>query len=299
MNMLSMPFLASSGVYYAFENSDWFGKGIVLLMLVGSIVAWSIMFEKWISLKRMFSSSDAFIKSFHKKKYFAMAMIEAKKNPGPAAKIYLAAAEKIFEMYGVSEAKAAAMTATGIRPAMLGEAQLALVRAIIDKELSEQTKILESRMGMLATCVSAAPFFGLFGTVWGVMLAFCSLAERGRAEISSLAPGVAGALLTTVAGLLVAIPSLIGYNLLTSLISSLISDLENFADQMLAQLQVEQLEQEERNAASTAGTQNDSTGYQPPNRVNPTPAKVFVPTPDSDTTVISTLARGSFNDSAN
>lgn len=246
MYFLSTPFLASSGVYYAFENSDWVGKSIVLLMLVGSVVAWSIMFEKWISLKRMFSSSDQFIKSFRKKGYFIMAMAEAKRNPGPAAKIYLAALEKILEIYGVNEAKAGAMAATGARSdVVLGKAQIALIRATIDKELSEQIKILESRMGMLATCVSAAPFFGLFGTVWGVMLAFSSLAEKGRAEISSLAPGVAGALLTTVAGLVVAIPSLIGYNLLTALINSLIADLENFADQMLAQLQVEQLEHED------------------------------------------------------
>lgn len=247
MYLSSMPFLASSGVYYAFENSDWVGKGIVLLMLVGSIVAWSIMFEKWISLKRMLSSSDQFIKSFRKKESFIMAMAEAKRNSGPAARIYLATLEKILEIYGMNEAKAGAMAATGARPeVVLGKAQIALVRATIDKELSEQIKILESRMGMLATCVSAAPFFGLFGTVWGVMLAFSSLAEKGRAEISSLAPGVAGALLTTVAGLVVAIPSLIGYNLLTALINSLIADLENFADQMLAQLQVEQLEHEDR-----------------------------------------------------
>ncbi|MDD4180923.1 MAG: MotA/TolQ/ExbB proton channel family protein [Victivallaceae bacterium] len=247
MYFLSMPILASSGVYYAFENSDWVGKGIVLLMLAGSIVAWSIMFEKWISLKRMFSSSDQFIKSFRKKKYFVLGMAEAKKNPGPAAKIYLAAMENILDIYGMNEAKAGAMAATGARPeVVLGKAQIALIRATIDKELSEQIKVLESRMGMLATCVSAAPFFGLFGTVWGVMLAFSSLAEKGRAEIGSLAPGVAGALLTTVAGLVVAIPSLIGYNLLTALINSLIADLENFADQMLAQLQVEQLEYEDR-----------------------------------------------------
>ncbi len=243
MYVMSMQTLASSGVYYAFEHSDLCGKSIVILLMVGSIAAWSIMFEKWISVKRLRDNSNLFIKSFNQKQYFLMSIGDSKKLVGPASKIYAAALAKITEFHGAGETQLSSMIQMGKKPPKaLSPAQLDVIRAAVDKEMSDQIKILEERMGFLATCVSASPFFGLFGTVWGVMLAFCSLAELGRAEISALAPGVAGALLTTVAGLLVAIPSLIGYNLLTASITSQVTDLEDFADQMTAQLRVEQNE---------------------------------------------------------
>ena len=89
--------------------------------------------------------------------------------------------------------------------------------------------------------VSVSPFLGLFGTVWGVMLAFCGIAAAGKSDFSALAPGVAGALLTTVAGLVVAIPSLIGYNLLTSTIRNIATQLDNFSDEFMARIKLEQL----------------------------------------------------------
>ena len=96
-------------------------------------------------------------------------------------------------------------------------------------------------MGAVSALVSVSPFCGLFGTVWGVMLAFCGIAAAGKSDFSALAPGVAGALLTTVAGLVVAIPSLIGYNLLTSTIRNIATQLDNFSDEFMARIKLEQL----------------------------------------------------------
>lgn len=282
MYVMTMQTLASSGVYYAFENSDLCGKAIVVLLMVGSIAAWSVMLEKWISVKRMRDNSNFFIKSFNQKQYFLMSINEAKKNVGPAAKIYNAALGKIVEFHGASDTQLSSMIQMGRKPPKaLSQAQLDVIRAAVDKEMSDQIKILEERMGFLATCVSAAPFFGLFGTVWGVMLAFCSLAEKGRAEINALAPGVAGALLTTVAGLLVAIPSLIGYNLLTASISTQITDLEDFADQMMAQLRVEQNEYdiEKTTPQSTARPQPQQQIQQPQQQQPQAP--VYTPMPQT------------------
>lgn len=297
MSFFSFNTLASSGVYYAFENSDLCGKSIVVLLLFSSIVAWSIMLEKWLSVKRLGDSSASFIHSFGQKRTFLMSIADSKNNIGPAASIYRAALVKIMEFHGANEARLASMVQMGRKPEKpLTEPQLAVIRATVDKEMSDQIKILESRMGFLSTCVSAPPFFGLFGTVWGVMLAFCSLAERGRAEINALAPGVAGALLTTVAGLIVAIPSLIGYNLLTASISSQITDLEDFAEQMMAQLRVEQTEYEDepvpvRQApqvqaqtqvrVQTPVQQAQPPQYQAPSTLPPRPQTVFVPNPAS------------------
>ena len=105
-----------------------------------------------------------------------------------------------------------------------------------ERTMADQALRLDSDMGLLATAVSAAPFLGLLGTVWGVMIAFCGMAAQGKADINAIAPGVSGALLTTVVGLLVAIPALIGFNLLTNKIKKLTIDLDNAAEQLLGLL---------------------------------------------------------------
>ena len=128
-----------------------------------------------------------------------------------------------------------------MRPTKLSEAQYNAIEAVLISEVSGQEIELETRVGFLATMVSVSPFLGLFGTVWGVMLAFCGIAAAGKSDFSALAPGVAGALLTTVAGLVVAIPSLIGYNLLTSTIRNIATQLDNFSDEFMARIKLEQL----------------------------------------------------------
>ena len=101
---------------------------------------------------------------------------------------------------------------------------------------------METRIGLLATLVSLSPFCGLFGTVWGVMMAFCQMAIAGDPDIKKLAPGVGGALLTTVAGLVVAIPSLVGYNILTGMIRNLAVQMDNFTEAFMVRIKLEQLE---------------------------------------------------------
>jgi biopolymer transport protein TolQ len=95
-------------------------------------------------------------------------------------------------------------------------------------------------MIFLASIVSGAPFLGLLGTVWGVMEAFGAAAEPGGAtSIQSLAPGVSAALMTTIAGLVVAIPSLFGYNVLLASTKRLITELENYASSLADRIELE------------------------------------------------------------
>jgi hypothetical protein len=131
----------------------------------------------------------------------------------------------------------------------------------MEREISSQIFVIEERIGMLATAVSLAPFLGLFGTVWGVMIAFCGVASAGSANIQALAPGVAGALLTTVAGLVVAIPSLVGYNFLTQMIRKITVSMDNFSESFMARLKLEQLNAKENTPAATPpqNTPNSAT----------------------------------------
>ena len=123
---------------------------------------------------------------------------------------------------------------------------------MLEREVSGQIQELETRIGLLATLVSVSPFCGLFGTVWGVMLAFCGIAAAGKSDFTALAPGVAGALLTTVAGLIVAIPSLVGYNLLTATIRNLTVTMDNFTEEFMVRIKLEQLALDRNTPPGTA-----------------------------------------------
>jgi biopolymer transport protein TolQ len=116
----------------------------------------------------------------------------------------------------------------------VSHAENALQRAVANQSLN-----YERKMVLLASIVTGAPFMGLLGTVWGVMDAFGAIGLGNSASIADLAPGVSGALLTTVAGLLVAIPSVFGYNFLLSLTKKRVIELTNFASTIADRIELE------------------------------------------------------------
>ena len=175
---------------------------------------------------------------------------EAQVNSGPVASIYSAGMEKLLDFYAAEAEKTGSISPRGIpKVCKLSDAQYNAVEAVLEREVSSQLKDLETRIGLLATLVSLSPFCGLFGTVWGVMMAFCGIAAAGKADFTALAPGVAGALLTTVAGLVVAIPALVGYNLLTGMIRQLTVQMDNFTEEFLVAVKLSQLKVSPDNSA--------------------------------------------------
>ena len=248
--MLDLLCAASDpGVYYAYEHSDGVGKAIVIFLLIGSILTWTVMLDKAWSLYRAKRLSAQFLALFQSNgevNLLATTLLrESEENSGPVAAIYRAGVEKLLEFYDAGRPATAARTAMPV-PCKLSEAQYNAVEAVLEREVSSQLKELETRIGVLATLVSLSPFCGLFGTVWGVMMAFCGIAAAGKSDFAALAPGVAGALLTTVAGLVVAIPSLVGYNLLTGMIRNLTVTMDNFTEQFMVCIKLSQLEFEKK-----------------------------------------------------
>ena len=239
------------GVYYAFENSDNVGKAIVVLLLIGSILTWTVMLDKAWSLYRARRTSARFIALFQQHGEINMLttalLREAELNSGPVAAIYRAGVEKLLDFYSADGTNSRGVPAV----CKLSEAQYNAVEAVLEREISTQLKELETRIGVLATLVSLSPFCGLFGTVWGVMMAFCGIAAAGKSDFTALAPGVAGALLTTVAGLVVAIPSLVGYNLLTGTIRQLTVMMDNFAEEFMVCVKLSQLKFSRQNPGSS------------------------------------------------
>jgi biopolymer transport protein ExbB/TolQ len=111
--------------------------------------------------------------------------------------------------------------------------------------VAQEALKLESGLILLAIAVSGAPFLGLLGTVWGVMSTFTAIAQMGKADLTTMAPGVSAALITTVAGLLVAIPSMFGYNWLVHTLRVLTVELDNFSQELVSRMEVEYLSDEQ------------------------------------------------------
>lgn len=238
---------AASGVYYAYEHSDGMGKAIVILLVISSIFTWTIMIDKAHALlkaKRLAERAIGFFRAncSNKKPVCANHLRrEIEQTGGPIAEVYNAGVDQLVEFYEEAGIPASTAGRAGV-VSSLTDAQLGAIEAVLERQVSQQIQQLETRVNLLATLVSVSPFLGLFGTVWGVMLAFCSLAMAGRADIQALAPGVSGALLTTVCGLIVAIPSLVGYNILTSTIRTVTIYMDNFTEEFLVQVKLEQLD---------------------------------------------------------
>lgn len=147
----------------------------------------------------------------------------------PIYRVYHAAVQ---EMYHRTARAAGAQAA----PLELSPQAVNAIRATMDSALVRETQKLNSQMVLLTIAISGGPFLGLLGTVVGVMITFASIAASGDVDVNAIAPGIAAALVATVAGLAVAIPALFGYNYLGSRIKEISADMRVFADEFVAKV---------------------------------------------------------------
>lgn len=228
-------------VYDAYAHSSGLNKFIVILLGCLSCYFWMIMMGKFGALeiikKRNREFFVVFKKTFHPMQHFVETR-SALPIGTPMSAIYGTAMKElvaILHRKGYTDEQINAHV-SGAFEIALTETEMAAVRAQAEGELSEQIIIIESNMSTIGTFTSTAPSIGLFGTVWGVMEAFMAMASSGSAMITSVAPGISGALLTTVLGLFIAIPSSVGYNMLSDRTRASIVKTENFTDELLANI---------------------------------------------------------------
>jgi biopolymer transport protein ExbB len=119
---------------------------------------------------------------------------------------------------------------------ILSASALNAVKASMDGVLVRELQKLNSQMVLLTIAISGGPFLGLLGTVVGVMITFAAIASSGEVNVNAIAPGIAAALVATIAGLGVAIPALFGYNYLGSQIKMVTADMHVFVDEFVAKL---------------------------------------------------------------
>lgn len=228
--LLFSPVLATTNLIDVFARTDVIGQVITGGLALVSIIAWSVMIGKHFELKRLRELNQAFEAHLHDQRN-VLELPESFRNKRaiPYADLFSDAVEAYWRA-------AAIETEKGVNDS---RARLEHTENALQRALSRQILRYESSMIFLATIVTGAPFCGMLGTVWGVMEAFSAVAVQESASIKTLAPGVSAALMTTIAGLLVAIPSVFGYNFLLGKSKQLITELENYASSLADRIELE------------------------------------------------------------
>ena len=215
---------------YAFKMSDWLGQSICVLLFLISIGACSIVIEKILSLRNALKNSEAFLRDLMTAGNLFEMQKAAKRSVSPAGKVYLSAIKR-FKSFD------AILPDNTCRP--LTEREVNLLRTTMECEEESQLLLLGRRTMLLATAVGVCPFLGLFGTVWGITVAFSRLAQTGHPDVQALAPGVSGALLTTVAALFAVIPAMLGSNYIVSILKRTTAHLDVAVEEIFARFQTE------------------------------------------------------------
>ena len=231
--------LPLAGVVWAFNISDPIGKLIVVVLIGASVLAWSIMLGKYLELRKVEKADERFARTFERQENPLEIFVRGPAHPdSPMAKVYMAAcvaAKREFESLAHKQHRALSQIDLSLE--RLTALQIDSIRKVAECAVADQILLLETQMSMLGSTYTIAPMLGLFGTVWGISVSFEQMAKQGSANLSEAAPGISSALLTTIVGLIVAIPSAYGCNKLNEKIRFLSIQLENFVEKFTTQLQ--------------------------------------------------------------
>ncbi len=219
------------------------GWVVIVILLLMAAISWIVMLGKGYKLFKMQKDNRVFMGLFNKiltdqddgndsvnNTAFTNLKIndENKFNHAPNLHLYHQGIYELKQRVGSSVGASANY--------LLSSQSISAIRATLDASLVRENKKLNSHMVLLTIAIAGGPFLGLLGTVLGVMITFSAIAISGNVDINAIAPGVSAALMTTVAGLFVAIPALFGYNYLSTLIKDLTFDMDVFVDELITKI---------------------------------------------------------------
>jgi len=213
-----MNFAASNFSFFSlFLKADFVVKFVIIILIAASIYSWAIIIEKYKLFKKINGSSSFFEDQFWSSKSADSFYKKLEGyNEDPMANVFKAGMDFMIKNKS--------------RSASTQERVLQALSSSIDKEM----EIVEKKLTFLATVGSTAPFIGLFGTVWGIMNSFQSIAISKNTSLAIVAPGIAEALFATALGLLAAIPAVVAYNKFTSDSRRYSTRLENFSQSFIS-----------------------------------------------------------------
>ena len=201
-----------------FTRADIVVKSVIVILLASSVYSWALIFDKYRLFKKINETSSQFENKFWKSKSAeSFSKTLPAKSEDPITQIFISAMNEVIKTRSKSSA-----------------VQSARVERVIEISADNQIKNIEKNFTFLATVGATAPFIGLFGTVWGIMNSFQSIAISRNTSLAIVAPGIAEALFATALGLLAAIPAVIAYNKFNSDSKRYTARIENFTKRFLS-----------------------------------------------------------------
>ena len=206
-----------------FMQADFIVQAVMIMLLTASVWSWSIIFNTWTRVKDARAQANEFEDTFWSGKSLDELYASLKAAPNhPLAAVFVAAMREWQRSLGSK--------ASGLDKVTVQDRVYKAMHVTTSREMDR----LEGQVGYLATIGSAAPFVGLFGTVWGIMNSFTSIATASDTSLATVAPGIAEALLATAFGLVAAIPAVIAYNKLSTDLGRYAGRVEGFSDEFAA-----------------------------------------------------------------
>ena len=231
--------LFANSLLNGFIQSSGMGKALVAIQLGGSVVMGTYIVGKWLELREL----GAAARRVRRDVMGARSVLDhflARKDSAhtPLENVYAKTCERLLKRL-TPDMRSLLLERKPGAIAALTEHEMELVKSIGEQALEDECQRVEQGMGAIATIVALAPMVGLLGTVWGVLDAFADMGAAGSATIATMAPAISSALLTTVVGLLVAIPGMAFHNSLTVKVRTLQSDMEGFLDDLTGRIALE------------------------------------------------------------
>ena len=253
--MILQPLLANAAVF-AIKNATTEGQITVIVLLLLSLFSWTIILTKFRQLLIARAATKKFFDAYTATRDPLDIQRKSEEFDGaPAYQLYIRGADELvyhLKNNPVVVSGRPKPMAANLPPGVENEhtdilakanvtkistASFDAVRVTLEEAAGAEAMSLEKGMIVLSTAVAGGPFIGLLGTVWGVMSTFASIAENNSASLTTMAPGVAAALVATVTGLLVAIPAMFAYNFMVTTIRAITQELDGFATRYATQIE--------------------------------------------------------------
>lgn len=209
------------------SKTGGFALVILLLLLAFSLLSWTIILRKWLTLRHIRQKNHEFVDFFRKSARLSEVHSACEHYRGsPLCEVFAAA-------YNELNAQIQAMKSHNPEAPVLTERNIAGIQRVLHRASASELSLLEKNMSWLATTGAVTPFIGLLGTVVGIINAFEGLGLEKTASIQAVAPGISEALIATAAGLFAAIPAVIAYNHFISGIKDIAADMDDFSSEFL------------------------------------------------------------------
>jgi biopolymer transport protein TolQ len=250
------PMMAANAAVFAIKNATMEGKITVIVLLLLSLFSWTIILSKFRQLLIARAATKKFLEAYASTRDPLDIQRRNEEFDGaPAYQLYIRGADELTYHLKNNPVEVRARprpVSVNLPPGVENEhtdflakanvtkistASFDAVRVTLEEAAGAEAMGLEKGMIVLSTAVAGGPFIGLLGTVWGVMSTFASIAENNSASLTTMAPGVAAALVATVTGLLVAIPAMFAYNFMVTTIRAITQELDGFATRYATQIE--------------------------------------------------------------